>query len=74
MRAGTGNGRRGAHGALDLGNHFRRMARCAHPVQLGDVAAAVNGYFQHANGVQHGRQLALENPLGVQVVHVGCRV
>jgi len=63
-----------AHGALDLGDHFGRMAGGTHPVQAGDLARAVDVQLQHADGIQLRGELAFEDALAVQAIQVRGRI
>ena len=66
--------RSGAHRAFDLRRHFGCMAGGAQPVQPGDTAGAVDIDFEHTDGVELRRQLALEDARCIQAVQVLRRI
>lgn len=61
-----------AHGALNLGHYFGRMAGRAHPAEGGDAPPAIDINLKHTNGIQQRRHLALENPIAVLTIQVAC--
>lgn len=68
--SGNWKRRRAPHGALNLGNHFRRVAGRAHPVDGSDLPATINFNLQHTNRVQQWRQFAGEDAVAVLAINV----